>query len=120
MHGSMTGTVKYVVDEMRKQCKKVGMIKIVVFRPFPYKYVFEALKDKKVIGVFDRNSCLGGQYPPVCTEVMASLYGCKADIRDYVGGVGGRVVNPANIEKIFNELLDILTARATSTQTGLT
>ncbi len=105
--GSMTGTVKYVVDIMREQGKKVGMIKIVVFRPFPYKYIYEVLKGKKVIGVFDRNSCLGGQYPPVCTEVMAALKDVNCDIRDYVGGLGGRDVNPANIEKIFNELLDI-------------
>ncbi|MEL7569534.1 MAG: pyruvate ferredoxin oxidoreductase, partial [Eubacteriaceae bacterium] len=94
--GSMTGTVKYVVDIMREQGKKVGMIKIVVFRPFPYKYIYEVLKDKKVIGVFDRNSCLGGQYPPVCTEVIAAMKGADADIRDYVGGLGGRDVNPAN------------------------
>jgi len=105
--GSMTGTVKYVVNEMRKQGKKVGMIKLVVFRPFPYKYLYEALKDIKAVGVFDRNSCIGGKYAPVCTEVMSALYKCDADVRDYVGGLGGRDVNPMTIEKIFNELLDI-------------
>ena len=110
--GSMAGTAKYVVDKMRKQDKKVGMVKIVVFRPFPYKYIYEALKDKKVVGVFDRNSCLGGQYPPVCTEVMAALKDENCDIRDYVGGLGGRDVDPANIEKIFNELLDIYNGKS--------
>jgi pyruvate ferredoxin oxidoreductase alpha subunit len=109
--GSMTGTVKYVVDEMRKKGKKVGMIKLVLFRPFPNKYIYEALKGKKVVGVFDRNSCLGGEYPPVCTEVIAALKGCETDIRDYVGGLGGRDVSPMNIEKIFDELTDIYHGR---------
>lgn len=105
--GSMTGTAKHTVNEMRKQGKKVGLLKIVAFRPFPYSYVREALKNKKVVGVFDRSAGLGGQGGPVWSEITAALNGLNIDTRQYVGGLGGRDVPQSTIEKIYHELLEI-------------
>ncbi len=105
--GSMTGTAKYVVNKLRSQGKKVGLLKITVFRPFPFDYIREYLADKSTIGVFDRSAGLGGQGGPVWSEVTAALKEYDTDIRHFVGGLGGRDVPPATIEKIFNELLDI-------------
>jgi pyruvate/2-oxoacid:ferredoxin oxidoreductase alpha subunit len=105
--GSMSGTAKYTVNQMRKEGKKVGLLKIVTFRPFPYDYIREALKDKKVIGVFDRSAGLGAQGGPVWCEVASALKGLDIDTRQYIGGLGGRDVPQSTIEKIFNELLEI-------------
>ncbi|MCR4429634.1 MAG: pyruvate ferredoxin oxidoreductase [Tepidanaerobacteraceae bacterium] len=105
--GSMSGTAKHVANEMRKRGLRVGVLKIVVYRPFPFKQIREALKAKKVVGVFDRSAGLGAQGGPVWTEVCAALRGLDIDIRGYVGGLGGRDVPETTIEKIFNELLDI-------------
>ncbi|MBV7273677.1 pyruvate ferredoxin oxidoreductase [Clostridiaceae bacterium UIB06] len=105
--GSMCGTAKYVVNKLREQGKKVGLVKVVVFRPFPVKYLKEVLKGKEVIGVFDRSAGLGGQGGPVWSETCAAMKAVDCDIRHYVGGLGGRDVTADNIEKIFNELLEI-------------
>lgn len=105
--GSMCGTAKYVVNKLREQGKKVGLAKVVVFRPFPVDYLKEVLKGKEVIGVFDRSAGLGGQGGPVWSETCAVMKAEDCDIRHYVGGLGGRDVTVDTIEKIFNELLEI-------------
>lgn len=105
--GSMCGTTKYVVNKLREEGKKVGMIKIVSFRPFPFEQIRDLLKDINIIGVFDRSSGLGGQGGPVWSEVTAAMNGLNADIRHFVGGLGGRDVTEMTITKIFNELLAI-------------
>lgn len=105
--GSMCGTAKYVVNRMRNEGKKVGLAKISVFRPFPAKQLKEVLKGKKVIGIFDRSVGLGGQGGPVWSETSALMINKNCDIRHYVGGLGGRDVTIDNIEKIYNELLEI-------------
>lgn len=105
--GSMCGTAKYVVDKMRDEGKKVGLAKMTVFRPFPVERIRELLSDKKVVGVFDRSAGLGGQGGPVWSEVCAAIKDVECDVRHYVGGLGGRDVTTKNIEKIFNELLEI-------------
>ena len=105
--GSMAGTTKYVVNKLRAEGKKVGMVKIVAFRPFPFEAVRDLLKDVPLIGAFDRSSGFGGQGGPVWTEVTAALHGIDCDVRHFVGGLGGRDVTEMTITKIFNELLEI-------------
>lgn len=105
--GSMCGTVKYVVNKMREEGKKVGLLKITMFRPFPAELVRNALKDVPVIGVFDRSSCLGNNNGPLWNEVAGALTGVYTDIRHYIGGLGGRDIPVKNVEKMFNELLEI-------------
>ncbi len=105
--GSMCGTAKYVVDKMRKEGKKVGLAKVTVFRPFPVKHLKEVLSGKNVVGVFDRSAGLGSQGGPVWSETCALMNKENCDIRHYVGGLGGRDVTIDNIEKIYNELLEI-------------
>jgi len=105
--GSMCGTAKYVVNKMREEGKKVGLAKVMVFRPFPTQILKKVLSGKKVVGVFDRSAGLGGQGGPVWSETCAAMADQNSDIRHYVGGLGGRDVTIDNIEKIFNELLEI-------------
>ena len=105
--GSMCGTVKYAVNKLRAEGKKVGMLKITMFRPFPAEFVRDALKNIPVIGVFDRSSCLGNQYGPLWNEVAGVLTRTVVDVRHFIGGLGGRDIPVINIEKMFSELLEI-------------
>lgn len=105
--GSMSGTARYVVDQLRAKGVKAGALQIVMFRPFPTEAVRKYLSHVPVIGVMDRSAGLGGIQPPVCTEVTAALYGAPCDIRSYIGGLAGRDISNHSFEKIFGELLDI-------------
>jgi len=101
---STAGTTKAVVDKMRQQGKKVGLLKIKLFRPFPYKEVADAL-DGRTIGVLDRSMSFGA-FPPLFTDVKNALFGSKAKIKSYVFGLGGRDIYESCIENIFEHLLE--------------
>ncbi len=105
--GSMSGTAKYTINQMRSKGFKVGLMRIVVFRPFPYNRIKEALKGKKVVGVLDRSVSLGSQGGAVCLEVRSALKDSDTDVRQYIGGLGGRDISESTIKKIFEELLEI-------------
>ena len=103
----MNGTIKYVVNKMRAEGKKVGMVKLTQFRPFPAALVREALKDVPVVGVFDRSSCMGNYNGPLWNETAGALTRTNVDLRHFIGGLGGRDVPAVNVERMFNELLEI-------------
>lgn len=105
--GSMSGTAKHVVNDMRKKGIKAGVLRIVSFRPFPHNLVRQCLKYKKVVGVLDRSAGLGAQGGPIWLEVKTALEEENVDIRNYIGGLGGRDISEMTIEKIFNELSNI-------------
>ena len=70
--GSMCGTAKCVVDELRDRGEKAGLLKLSVFRPFPTELIGKYLAGKKVIGVFDRSSGLGSQGGPLYNEIRSA------------------------------------------------
>ncbi len=105
--GSMSGTARFVVDQLRAEGVKAGSLQIVMFRPFPAEEIRAALAHIPVVGVVDRSAGLGGIQPPVCTEVCAALYGTSCDIRSYIGGLAGRDISNHSFEKMFGELADI-------------
>jgi pyruvate ferredoxin oxidoreductase alpha subunit len=102
--GSMSGTGKYVVDKMRAQGRKVGVLKITSFRPFPAEKIREALANAVTVGVMDRSAGLGAEVGPVATEIRAAISG--KPVQGFVGGLAGRDLSPATFEKAFNQLLN--------------
>lgn len=105
--GSAAGTAKVVVDKMRKIGKKVGLLKIKLFRPFPHIEIKEALKNAKVVAVLDRAMSFG-TYPPIYSDIINSLYqipDTKYQIQSYVYGLGGRDIFQKDIENVFNNLI---------------
>ena len=104
--GSAAGTAKDAVDELREQGKKVGLIKIRLFRPFPASEIAQALKGVKAVALMDRtesyNDCCG----PIGAEVTTALYRAKSDCFavNYVYGLGGRDVRVKDIESVYEEL----------------
>lgn len=107
---SAAGTAKDAIDKLRSEGKKVGLLKIRVFRPFPAEEIAEALKNCKAIAVMDRSEGFSSQGGPVCAEVKSGLYSIdkKPLIVNYVYGLGGRDVKVENIEEVFSALDEIV------------
>ncbi len=89
--GSMSGTAKEAVRDLRAKGMKVGLAKLTVFRPFPFKELKEITKNAKVIAVVDRNISFGFG-GAVYAEVSASFINEKQHpiIMDFILGLGGR------------------------------
>ncbi|NLY20516.1 MAG: pyruvate ferredoxin oxidoreductase [Tissierellia bacterium] len=103
---SAAGTAKDAIDELRAEGKKVGLLKIRVFRPFPAEEIAEALKHLKAIAVMDRSEGFSSQGGPVCAEIKSALYDVedRPQIINYIYGIGGRDVRVENIKEVFAEL----------------
>jgi pyruvate ferredoxin oxidoreductase alpha subunit len=108
--GSTAGTTKAVVDKLRKQGKKVGLLKPRVFRPFPYQELAQALKNAKAIAVLDRSDSLNAFSGPLFSEVRAGLYdsAVSAKIVNYIYGLGGRDISLDEIEGVYADLQKII------------
>ena len=104
--GSVCGTIKEVIDELRAKGKKVGLLKITSLRPFPAQNIYEALKNVPKVGVVDRALSLGS-YAPLSAEIKAVFFG-KAKkptvISSFIAGLGGRDITKDSIKEIFRLL----------------
>ncbi len=104
--GSVCGTIKEVVDELRKKGKKVGLLRIISYLPFPYARVYEALKNCPKIAVLDKAVSLGA-YAPLASEIKAAFSNKKKPpkaISSFVAGLGGRDITLESIKEIFRKL----------------
>ncbi|TAN47037.1 MAG: pyruvate ferredoxin oxidoreductase [Candidatus Methanoperedens sp.] len=98
--GTVTSTSRQVVDELRQEGKKVGLIKLRFFRPFPSEELKNALKDTAAVGVVDRSlSFIGGGQ--AFNEVRSALYGLSIPIINHLAGLGGRDVTEMQIKNMF-------------------
>lgn len=104
--GSAAGTTKDAVDTLRAQGKKVGLVKIRLFRPFPASEIAEALKNCKAVAMMDRTESYNDNCGPLGSEVTTALYRAKADCLtvNYVYGLGGRDVTVEDMENVYGEL----------------
>ena len=104
---STAGTTKTAINRLRSEGKKVGLLKLRLFRPFPYKEVAEALKNVKQIIVLDRSVSFGAN-PPLLGEVKNALFDVKYEglLHSGVFGLGGRNIFIEDIEDLFNKALD--------------
>jgi pyruvate ferredoxin oxidoreductase alpha subunit len=97
--GSVCGTIKDAIDEMRSEGRKVGLLKIRVFRPFPTVDIAHALSKVKRVAVLDKNISLGAK-GAVALEVKDALYGSGIPVKDYILGLGGRDIRTKDIKEI--------------------
>jgi pyruvate ferredoxin oxidoreductase alpha subunit len=104
--GSVCGTIKEVIDAQRAKGKKIGLLKIISYRPFPYARVYDALKDVPRVAVLDKAVSLGA-YAPIAIEVKAAFSGKKKSpkvISSFVAGLGGRDITPESVKEILSKL----------------
>ena len=103
---SAAGTTRAVIDRMRAGGKKVGMLRLRLFRPFPYDEVGKALSKAKNVAVLDRSMSFGA-HAPLYGEVRNALYRLakKPGLQSYTFGLGGRDLLESHVEHAFKELL---------------
>lgn len=97
--GSIVGTIKDTVDELREQGMKVGVISLKVYRPFPAKALRRALGNTKKVIVIDRMIGLGA-YGALDTDVCHAVRGLSIQQYSVVAGLGGRAVYKNSIRNI--------------------
>jgi pyruvate/2-oxoacid:ferredoxin oxidoreductase alpha subunit len=105
--GTVTSTSRVVIDRLRGNGTKVGLLKVKMFRPFPMEEIKRVLKGVAKVGVIDRNISLG--HGGIFAQEMRSTF-CNEDERPtvfgFVMGLGGRDVTPEAIEKAIHVTLD--------------
>ena len=108
--GSLSETAMTSVDHMRANGKDVGLVRIRLFRPFPFEEFLAAVEGAKQIAVMDRALSLNGAGGPLAIEVKAALYDEpeRPYIWNYVAGLAGRDVTIEN----FVEMADGVEAAA--------
>lgn len=105
--GSAAGTCKAAIDHIRSTSgKKVGLIKIRVFRPFPEEELAKALSKVKAVAIMDRSEMFSATSGPLGAEVRAAMYQarCTADTVNYFYGLGGRDITVPDFEQVYDKL----------------
>ncbi len=106
---STAGTTKFVVDNLRKQGIKAGLLKIRVFRPFPAEEVANALSHLKAVAVLDKADSLNAAGGALFEDVVSGMYVNKSQVPvvNYIYGIGGRDTTADQLESVFNDLTEI-------------
>jgi pyruvate/2-oxoacid:ferredoxin oxidoreductase alpha subunit len=108
--GSAVGTGRFIVDKLRRERRKVGLVKIKMFRPFPLSRIRDALKGKKKIAVIERDIS-PGQCGIFFQEIKWALNtfpndGKYGHVYGFVSGLGGTDITPPLIEKAIFFAMD--------------
>ena len=106
---STAGTTKAVVDKLREQGIKAGLLKIRVYRPFPGEEVAKALSHLKAIAVLDKSDSLNAIGGALFEDVVSSMYVAKQNVPvvNYVYGIGGRDTTEKEINSVYTDLAEI-------------
>ena len=106
---STAGTTKYVVDKLREQGIKAGLLKIRVYRPFPVEEIANSLSHLKAIAVLDKSDSLNAAGGALFEDVTSSMYVNKKHVPTvkYIYGIGGRDTKADDIESVYRDLQEI-------------
>lgn len=107
--GSSAGTAKETVRRLRNEGKKVGLVKIRVFRPFPMEELAEVMSGVKAVAVMDKAESFSACGGPLFAEVRSALYDMEARPKtiNYVYGLGGRDICVEDFAMIYGQLFEI-------------
>lgn len=113
--GSVVGTIKDVIDRVRSEGVRVGLVKVRSFRPFPVDVIRKVVENAAVIVTLDKNISLGLNEGALCTEVKSCLY--NTDIRTpvigFMLGHGGRDIPRRNIRMIIDKAKQVIRSGVT-------
>ncbi len=104
--GTICGTARTVIDKLRNEGHKVGMLKLKAFRPFPEDAIVKACKAAKSIIVFDRSVSFGFK-GPIFAEFESAFYEAsqKPLLHSFIAGLGGYDVTLDHIEDAFRSAM---------------
>jgi pyruvate ferredoxin oxidoreductase alpha subunit len=101
--GTISLPMKVGIRNMRAQGKKVGLVRLRWFRPFPAEKLVAVLSKAKAIGVVDRDYSFGSPFHAgvVATELRAALYNAETrpPLLSFICGLGGREVTLEDVYK---------------------
>ena len=115
--GTASSTAHEVVDDMRLEGKKVGLVKLRFWRPYPREQLRKIAEKVKAVGVFDRAVSYGVGGPSYI-EFRNAAYGLQVPTMNFIGGLGGRDVSLADIRFMYERLLE--TARTGEVRRDIT
>jgi pyruvate ferredoxin oxidoreductase alpha subunit len=103
--GSFAETVSSAIDNLKEEGIEVGLIRILLWRPFPFDEFKKAVSKAKTLIILDRSVIPGGPNGPLCSEIKTALYGEKnaPNIVSFVGGLGGRDISAKTFENIIKQ-----------------
>jgi pyruvate ferredoxin oxidoreductase alpha subunit len=104
--GSISGLVRDVVEQLRGEGHRVGLLRLRMLRPLPERALRAALKGARTIGVLEKNISVGFE-GTVASQIRAALAHTSertTDVRSFVGGFGGRSIGARDIFGIFRAL----------------
>ncbi len=106
---STAGTTKAVVDRLRAQGVKAGLLKVRMYRPFPVEEVAEALSHLKAVAVLDKADSLNGAGGALFEDITSAMYVNKKQVPmvNYIYGIGGRDTTEKQLESVFEDLKEI-------------
>ena len=107
--GSFSETAMVAVDKMRGEGRDVGLIRLRLWRPFPFEEIRQAVKNADVLIVLDRAISFGGPGGPVCSELRSALYNeeKRPQVISIISGLGGRDITVEGFETIINRGIEI-------------
>ncbi len=110
--GSSAGTARVCVDALRSAGRKVGMIKLRVYRPFPGEELADALKQVKAVAVMDKCESYSTHGGPLGAELRSALYDAELHplLINFVYGLGGRDFAVSDCKTVFDALDNALEA----------
>jgi len=104
--GSFGETAMTAVDNLQAAGQNVGLLKLRLWRPFPFEELKAAVKGVENLIVVDRCLSTGGPGGPAYSEIRSALYGepNQPRIFGYIGGLGGRDVMVSEFENIIRQV----------------
>ncbi len=104
--GSSAGNARAVARAMRADGKKVGIVKLRTYRPFPSAELAAALSRAKAVAIMDRSDSFGAWAGPLALDTMTALYAhdLHPQIRRYIYGLGGADVKLTYFQKVYEDL----------------
>jgi pyruvate ferredoxin oxidoreductase alpha subunit len=100
--GSVLGTIKDVIDEMRDEGHKIGALGIISYRPFPLTQVREAVSHAKRVVVLEKSLAVGiGGI--VSTDVRMAMSGLQLHGYTVIAGLGGRAITKKSLHGLFRQ-----------------
>ncbi len=108
--GSTAGTTKTVVDQLRADGVKAGLLRLRTYRPFPRQDIVKVLENVEAVAVMDRSHSFGAHGSPIFHEIRHILYDSKTrpQVVNYIYGLGGRDMPQHLIQQIYKDLQEIV------------
>lgn len=106
---STAGTAKDVIDDLRNNGIKAGLLKPRCFRPLPYMEIPNEIKHLKALAILDKSDSINGYSGPLFSEIISAMYTLNLHVPtvNYIYGLGGTDVTKSDIKTVFNDLREI-------------